>query len=760
MGTSVEASGEVLWIVSSPRSVMTGGRSAKVAASPMLLALLVMLAQGLAQVPSVGNRRLERVLQEKRSAELDTIFEINKPLIFNEYFRATFLVEADIVSPVRDVIYGGPRSNQLLARNAVANLGFKWAKSEDGKVYIPYEMYNRYELEQQRAIQEAMNEFNDRTCVRFVPRDNEADYLAFYPVMGCYSLMGHHRGMQIVSLDERCLKKGIIQHELLHSLGFWHEQARSDRDRFVSVQWDDIIPGYEHNFNKEQTNNLDTPYDYGSLLHYNRFAFTKNRRPTLVPTPETNVTLGQREKLSDQDVYKVNRFYACSKHIEGAVPENKMDKNVTTSTSNSSSSRIEITIGNDNVALTTPPRNVSDSTSSSVSDGIGSSALPMNVATSEYASQPLSPPGGTPSQEPLSTMIPCLTTIPSSATIPPSIIATETTRSQDVTSLPVPAGHVTGTATAKNTTAMTTSSASTISPLDASPSTRSDHDTASQSSVPQATELPGVEDTAKPDATMLPADGFGSSDYAGRTTLKSHPDARPATTTSGDQQPLTTNGWTQPTTPPGDLVTGMTGNFSLRHLLPGSAPLAVLDEALCDFETSSQCPWAQSIADDFDWMLALGSTPSWNTGPRADHTLGRCGTRTGHYLYTEASYPREDGHTAVLTSPLFRGPKCMTFWYHMRGASMGTLSVRLECTDGADRPVLWSASGDRGNAWLYAELGIFVPPRQLFKLHLEGVLGNGFQGDAAVDDVLVSCRSCGKARQWQQRPGCDRDSRP
>ncbi|XP_032808037.1 astacin-like metalloendopeptidase isoform X2 [Petromyzon marinus] len=733
--------------------MMTGGRSVKVAASPLVLALLALLAQGLAQVPSVGNRRLERVLHEKRSAELDTIFEINKPLIFNEYSRATFLVEADIMSP--------------LTRNAIANLGFKWAKSEDGNVYIPYEMYNRYEPEQQRVIQEAMNEFNYRTCVRFVPRDNEADYLAFYPVMGCYSLMGHHRGMQIVSLDERCLQKGIIQHELLHSLGFWHEQARSDRDQFVSVQWDDIIPGYEHNFNKEQTNNLDTPYDYGSLLHYNRFAFTKNRRPTLVPTPETNVTLGQREKLSDQDVYKVNRFYACRKHLE----ENKMDKNVTTSTSNSSSSHIEITIGNDNAALTTPPRNVSDSTGSSVSDSVGSSALPVNVATSEYASQPLSPPGGTPSQVLLSsTMITSLTTIPSSATIPSSTTAgldesaaTETTCSQDVTSLPVPAGHVTGTATAKNTTAMITSSASKISLSDPSPSTRSAHDTASQSAVPQTTELPGVEDTAKPDATMLPVDSFGSTDYAtGRTTLKSHPIARPATTTSGDQQPLTTNGRTQPTTPPGHRVTGRTRNFSLRHLLPRSAPLAVLDEALCEFETSSQCPWAQSIADDFDWMLALGSTPSWNTGPRADHTLGRCGTRTGHYLYTEASYPREDGQTAVLTSPLFRGPKCMTFWYHMRGASMGTLSVRLESTDGTDRPVLWSASGDRGNAWLYAELGIFVPPRQLFKLHLEGVLGSGFQGDAAVDDVLVSCGSCGKARQWQQqrRPGCDGDSRP
>uniref|UniRef100_S4RRW5 Metalloendopeptidase n=1 Tax=Petromyzon marinus TaxID=7757 RepID=S4RRW5_PETMA len=228
-------------------------------------------------------------------------------LIFNEYSRATFLVEADIMSP--------------LTRNAIANLGFKWAKSEDGNVYIPYEMYNRYEPEQQRVIQEAMNEFNYRTCVRFVPRHNEADYLAFYPVMGCYSLMGHHRGMQIVSLDERCLPFNLLGHKVVCYVRYKAERCRENTgcesrvvpfSAFVACR----RAGYEHNFNKEQTNNLDTPYDYGSLLHYNRYtSYQKNRRPTLVPTPETNVTLGQREKLSDQDVYKVNRFYACSKHL-------------------------------------------------------------------------------------------------------------------------------------------------------------------------------------------------------------------------------------------------------------------------------------------------------------------------------------------------------------------------------------------------------------------------------------------------------------
>lgn len=49
-------------------------------------------------------------------------------------------------------------------------------------------------------------------------------------------------GVQQMSLQTpACMWSGVASHELMHALGFVHEQSRSDRDRYVNILWDNII---------------------------------------------------------------------------------------------------------------------------------------------------------------------------------------------------------------------------------------------------------------------------------------------------------------------------------------------------------------------------------------------------------------------------------------------------------------------------------------------------------------------------------------
>lgn len=60
----------------------------------------------------------------------------------------------------------------------------------------------------------------------------------------CFSFVGRRGGGQTVSLSRQgCVFQQIIQHELLHAMGFNHEQTRSDRDLHVRILLQNVIRG-------------------------------------------------------------------------------------------------------------------------------------------------------------------------------------------------------------------------------------------------------------------------------------------------------------------------------------------------------------------------------------------------------------------------------------------------------------------------------------------------------------------------------------
>ena len=130
---------------------------------------------------------------------------------------------------------------------------------------------------------------------------------------GCSASVGYS-SRNVMNLSSRC-GVGNIVHEFLHNLGFFHEQSRSDRDKWVKIHFENIRSGLSGNFRKYTTSNSDNlgeDYDYGSIMHYPARAFSTNGQNTITPLKSLGgKRMGQRSGLSAADVRKVKKAYGC-----------------------------------------------------------------------------------------------------------------------------------------------------------------------------------------------------------------------------------------------------------------------------------------------------------------------------------------------------------------------------------------------------------------------------------------------------------------
>ncbi|XP_028292412.1 high choriolytic enzyme 1-like isoform X1 [Gouania willdenowi] len=275
----------------------------------MLLSILYCFLSQVSPLPvknSTGANEGKVRLKRKYSDEMpdyDDITAMDQILEVNRMFRAPrglSFREGDIaVSHVRSAI------------NCPGNACL-WPKSVDGFVYVPYLLSPLYDDMDRITIETGMQDIATGTCVKFIPRTHEASFLDIQPRYGCWSFLGQTGGSQTLSLQTPgCMWSGVASHEFMHALGFVHEQSRSDRDHYVTIVWKNVMRDYMHNFRKQVTNNLNSPYDYNSVMHYGRYAFSEDGGPTIIPKPDPYIPIGQRDGPSALDLHKINVLYNC-----------------------------------------------------------------------------------------------------------------------------------------------------------------------------------------------------------------------------------------------------------------------------------------------------------------------------------------------------------------------------------------------------------------------------------------------------------------
>ncbi|XP_005998456.1 neuropilin-2 isoform X2 [Latimeria chalumnae] len=178
------------------------------------------------------------------------------------------------------------------------------------------------------------------------------------------------------------------------------------------------------------------------------------------------------------------------------------------------------------------------------------------------------------------------------------------------------------------------------------------------------------------------------------------------------------------------------GEDSTNYLKPSKEPTDLLPKAPfsefnCSFdrhEDNHLCGWTLDHKADFNWVLhSRGTQLSRDYNPA-----------NGSYLYMETNEKRERMRARIL-SPIIQsmqGPFCMVFRYHMHGTSVGSLRVSL-LTENQKEVLLWAMSETQGNDW--KEGRIVLPTSSTnYQVVFEGVVGNGYKGDIAIDDIYIA----------------------
>lgn len=264
----------------------------------------------------------------------------NRGVLFAE-IGGMAIVEGDIaLGSVQEVetataaARGEAPSDQTIGTAGVGISGsrFRWPNRT-----VPYEIASA--LPAKQRITDAVAHYHANTTLRWVVRTsaNAGQFPNFVRFDddgrgGSWSFVGMQgNGRQIVNLANWATT-GTTIHEMGHAAGLWHEQSREDRDRFVTIRWANIIPEAQHNFAQHITDGDDLgSYDYGSIMHYPRNAFTRNGQDTIVPT-NASAQIGQRSGLSAGDIAAIRIMYPApvvvpKKTRDDGSPKKQRDDN-------------------------------------------------------------------------------------------------------------------------------------------------------------------------------------------------------------------------------------------------------------------------------------------------------------------------------------------------------------------------------------------------------------------------------------------------
>lgn len=178
------------------------------------------------------------------------------------------------------------------------------------------------------AIDEAINEYENKTNLIFKERVNEKYYVEFtFDPDGCGSVPGmrirdYLMGEDPYVYDHNMIKlahwarKGSVLHEIGHTIGLFHEHTRPDRDVYIDLQDSNIKKEALSQFEIGEGNIISPGFDWESIMLYPSVSeFSIDGRPTMLRVSNGKPFDSNREYLSEGDVNTINVMYPAKPKV-------------------------------------------------------------------------------------------------------------------------------------------------------------------------------------------------------------------------------------------------------------------------------------------------------------------------------------------------------------------------------------------------------------------------------------------------------------
>lgn len=245
------------------------------------------------------------------SADLESLCVPNN-LNKNEVLAGDMILDTD------SILSKGGRSNKNDGQQAAT--GFTIYQStywKDGIIPVEFNLTHPNKAARKQLFLEVCAEWGKHAYIECIPRTNETNYLYVHDTNNACNThvgAGKNGGKRSFNFGlDWCWEWRPVLHDFGHVLGLMHEHQRPDRDSYVTIIEENIDPASAYVYDKFQTTETQSAYDFHSVMHYHPYAFSKAPNlAVMVPKPAYQnkfSIMGKYTNLSQLDIETIQKMY-------------------------------------------------------------------------------------------------------------------------------------------------------------------------------------------------------------------------------------------------------------------------------------------------------------------------------------------------------------------------------------------------------------------------------------------------------------------